>query len=205
MCISRFPGSATPGDTSTIACAQCHCQHFWKHFRRFPNSGDSPRLFQLYWPNDPELAESFVDRAEAAGYEAIVVTVDNAFPGWKPRDLQNAYLPAIEGIGLANFFADPVFRAGLERTPEEDPGPAIGKFIGVFGNPSLTWDDLEWLRARTSVPILLKGILHPDDAREARERGVDGVVVSNHAAARSTAPSRRSMPCRRSRLPSART
>jgi L-lactate dehydrogenase (cytochrome) len=142
--------------------------------------GDSPRLFQLYRPNDPELAESFVDRAEAAGYEAIVVTVDNAFPGWKPRDLQNAYLPAIEGIGLANFFADPVFRAGLERTPEEDPGPAIGRFIGVFGNPSLTWDDLEWLRARTSVPILLKGILHPDDAREARERGVDGVVVSNH-------------------------
>jgi isopentenyl diphosphate isomerase/L-lactate dehydrogenase-like FMN-dependent dehydrogenase len=142
--------------------------------------GDSPRMFQLYWPNDPELCESLVSRAEAAGYEAIMVTVDNAFPGWKPRDLQNAYLPAIEGIGLANFFSDPVFRAGLERPPEEDAGPAIGKFIGVFGNPSLTWDDLDWLRARTSVPILLKGILHPDDAREARERGVDGVVVSNH-------------------------
>ncbi|MCB0874979.1 MAG: alpha-hydroxy-acid oxidizing protein [Solirubrobacterales bacterium] len=142
--------------------------------------GTSPRLFQLYWPNDPELCESFVGRAEAAGYEAIVVTVDNAFPGWKPRDLQNAYLPAIEGIGLANFFADPVFRTGLERAPEEDPGPAIGKFIGVFGNPSLTWDDLDWLRSRTSLPILLKGILHPDDAREARERGVEGVIVSNH-------------------------
>jgi isopentenyl diphosphate isomerase/L-lactate dehydrogenase-like FMN-dependent dehydrogenase len=142
--------------------------------------GDSPRMFQLYWPNDPELGESLVSRAEAAGYETIMVTVDNAFPGWKPRDLQNAYLPAIEGIGLANFFSDPVFREGLERSPEEDVGPAIGKFIGVFGNPSLTWDDLDWLRARTSVPILLKGILHPDDAREARERGVDGVVVSNH-------------------------
>jgi len=142
--------------------------------------GDSPRMFQLYWPNDPELCESLVSRAEAAGYEAIMVTVDNAFPGWKPRDLQNAYLPAIEGIGLANFFSDPIFREGLERPPEEDAGPAIGKFIGVFGNPSLTWDDLDWLRARTSMPILLKGILHPDDAREARERGVDGVVVSNH-------------------------
>ena len=142
--------------------------------------GDSPRMFQLYWPNDPELCESLVSRAEAAGYEAIMVTVDNAFPGWKPRDLQNAYLPAIEGIGLANFFSDPVFREGLERPPEEDAGPAIGKFIGVFGNPSLTWDDLDWLRARTSVPILLKGILHPDDAHEARERGVDGIVVSNH-------------------------
>jgi lactate 2-monooxygenase len=142
--------------------------------------GETPRLFQLYWPNDPELAESFVRRAEAAGYEAIVVTVDNAFPGWKPRDLQNAYLPAVDGVGLANFFSDPVFRAALESPPEEDQGAAIGHFIGVFGNPSLTWDNLAWLRARTSLPILLKGILHPDDAREARERGVEGIVVSNH-------------------------
>ena len=72
--------------------------------------GDAPRMFQLYWPNDPELAESFLQRAEAAGYGAIVVTIDNAFPGWKPRDLQNAYLPFLDGEGLANFFADPVFR-----------------------------------------------------------------------------------------------
>jgi lactate 2-monooxygenase len=142
--------------------------------------GGTPRLFQLYWPNDPELCESFVSRAEAAGYEAIVVTVDNAFPGWKPRDLQNAYLPAIEGAGLANFLADPVFRAALPVPPEEDRGAAIGRFISVFGNPSLTWDDLDRLRSQTSLPILLKGILHPDDAREARERGIDGVIVSNH-------------------------
>jgi len=142
--------------------------------------GEAPGLFQLYWPNDPELCESFVARAEAAGYEAIVVTVDNAFPGWKPRDLQNAYLPAIQGVGLANFLADPVFRAALDVPPEEDRGAAIGHFIGVFGNPSLTWEDLDWLRARTTVPILLKGVLHADDAREARERGVDGIVVSNH-------------------------
>jgi isopentenyl diphosphate isomerase/L-lactate dehydrogenase-like FMN-dependent dehydrogenase len=142
--------------------------------------GDTPALFQLYWPNEAEIAESFVTRAEAAGYEAIVVTVDNAFPGWKPRDLQEAYLPAIEGVGLANYFSDPVFRSSLDSPPEEDRGAAIGRFIGVFGNPSLTWDDLEWLRARTSLPILLKGILHPDDAREARERGIDGIVVSNH-------------------------
>jgi isopentenyl diphosphate isomerase/L-lactate dehydrogenase-like FMN-dependent dehydrogenase len=137
-------------------------------------------MFQLYWPNDPELAASFVARAERAGYGAIVVTVDNAFPGWKPRDLQNAYLPFIHGEGLANFFADPVFRDSLEVPPEEDQGAAVGKFIGVFGNPALTWDDLDTLRASTPLPIVLKGILHADDAREARERGVDGVVVSNH-------------------------
>ncbi len=142
--------------------------------------GETPRTFQLYWPSDPELAESFVSRAEAAGYGAIVVTVDNAFPGWKPRDLQNAHLPFIHGEGLANYFADPVFRASLEQPPEEDQGAAIGRFISVFGNPALTWGDLDHLRASTSLPIVLKGILHPDDAREARERGVDGVVVSNH-------------------------
>ena len=61
-------------------------------------------------------------RAEAAGYEAIVVTVDNAFPGWKPRDLQNAYLPAIEGVGLANFFSDPVFRGGARAAARGGPG-----------------------------------------------------------------------------------
>jgi isopentenyl diphosphate isomerase/L-lactate dehydrogenase-like FMN-dependent dehydrogenase len=141
---------------------------------------DTPRLFQLYWPDDPELAESLVARAERAGYGAIVVTVDNAFPGWKPRDLQNAYLPFIHGQGLANFFTDPVFRASLAAPPEEDQGAAVGRFIEVFGNPALSWDDLDTLRAETPLPIVLKGILHPDDAREARERGVDGIVVSNH-------------------------
>lgn len=142
--------------------------------------GDAPRMFQLYWPNDPELAESFLQRAEAAGYGAIVVTIDNAFPGWKPRDLQNAYLPFLDGEGLANFFADPVFRDSLDVPPEEDAGAAVGRFVGVFGNPALTWNDLDWLRAETSLPIVLKGVLHPDDAREARERGVDGIAVSNH-------------------------
>ena len=142
--------------------------------------GDAPRMFQLYWPNDPELAESFLQRAEAAGYGAIVVTIDNAFPGWKPRDLQNAYLPFLDGEGLANFFADPVFRDSLDVPPEEDAGAAVGRFVGVFGNPALTWNDLDWLRAETSLPIVLNGVLHPDDAREARVRGVDGIAVSNH-------------------------
>ncbi|MFN8151059.1 MAG: alpha-hydroxy-acid oxidizing protein [Solirubrobacterales bacterium] len=142
--------------------------------------GDTPRMFQLYWPNEPELAESFLRRAEAAGYGAVVVTVDNAFPGWKPRDLQNAYLPFLDGEGLANFFADPVFRDSLDAPPEEDVGAAVGRFVGVFGNPALTWNDLDWLRAETSLPIILKGVLHADDAREARERGIDGIAVSNH-------------------------
>jgi L-lactate dehydrogenase (cytochrome) len=142
--------------------------------------GEAPRWFQLYWPNDPDLARSFVARAEAAGYGAIVLTVDTFIPGWKPRDLQQAWLPFLEGMGVANYFEDPVFRAALEKTPEEDQGAATGHFLGVQANPSLSWDDLATLREMTSLPILVKGIQHVDDAREAARRGVDGIVVSNH-------------------------
>ena len=143
-------------------------------------NGEGPRWYQLYWPNDDEIAASIVRRAEASGYSAIVLTVDNYLPGWKPRDLQQAYLPFLEGIGIAQYLSDPVFLEGLEQTPEEDMGAAVGHFLGVFANPALTWERLDWLRGTTSLPIVLKGILHPDDAREARERGVDGIVVSNH-------------------------
>ncbi|HEY7256045.1 MAG TPA: alpha-hydroxy-acid oxidizing protein [Solirubrobacterales bacterium] len=143
-------------------------------------NGDGPHWFQLYWCNERRIVESFVRRAEAAGYGAIVVTVDTFIPGWKPRDLQQAWAPFLQGMGVANFFQDPVFREGLERTPEEDVGAATGHFLGVYVNPSLTWDDLEWLRELTSLPILVKGIQHVDDAREAAARGLDGIVVSNH-------------------------
>ncbi|MET0558034.1 MAG: alpha-hydroxy-acid oxidizing protein [Solirubrobacterales bacterium] len=141
---------------------------------------DAPRWFQLYWANDRELVESFVNRAERAGYGAIVLTVDTFIPGWKPRDLQQAWLPFLNGMGVANYFQDPVFRAALEKTPEEDQGAATGHFLGVQANPALSWDDLTWLRERTSLPIVIKGIQHVDDAREAASRGVDGIVVSNH-------------------------
>jgi lactate 2-monooxygenase len=143
-------------------------------------NGDSPRWYQLYWPGDDELTASLVRRAEDAGYGALVVTVDNYVPGWKPRDLQRAYLPFLEGIGIAQFTSDPVFRAALEKTPEDDIGAAVGHYVGVFVNPNQTWDRLAWLREQTSLPILLKGILHPDDAREAVRRGIDGIIVSNH-------------------------
>jgi lactate 2-monooxygenase len=143
-------------------------------------SGDAPRWFQLYWADDRDLVESFVGRAERAGYGAIVLTVDTFIPGWKPRDLQQAWLPFLEGMGVGNYFQDPVFREALEKTPEEDQGAATGRFLGVQANPALEWDDLAWLRERTELPILIKGIQHVDDAREAVRRGVDGIIVSNH-------------------------
>jgi lactate 2-monooxygenase len=142
--------------------------------------GDAPRWFQLYWPNDPELARSLVERAERAGYGAIVLTVDTFIPGWKPRDLNQAWLPFLEGLGVGNYFQDPVFRSRLEKTPEEDPGAATGQFLAVQANPALSWGDVWQLREMTSLPILVKGIQQVDDAREAARRGIDGVVVSNH-------------------------
>ena len=141
---------------------------------------EAPRWFQLYWADDRGLVKSFLGRAEAAGYGAIVLTVDTFVPGWKPRDLQQAWLPFLEGVGMGNYFQDPVFRAALEKTPEEDVGVATGHFLGLQANPALAWDDLAWLREQTSLPIVVKGIQHRDDAREAARRGVDGIVVSNH-------------------------
>jgi lactate 2-monooxygenase len=142
--------------------------------------GDGPRWFQLYWPNDRAIAASFVGRAEAAGYGAIVLTVDTFIPGWKPRDLQQAWLPFLNGMGVANYFQDPVFREALEKSPEEDVGAATGHFLGVQANPALSWDDLGWLSEQTELPIVIKGIQHPDDAREAAARGIEGIIVSNH-------------------------
>jgi len=142
--------------------------------------GQASRWYQLYWPRDRDLAASFVARAGEAGYEAIVVTLDTWMLGWRPRDLQNAYLPFLKGEGVATYFSDPVFRAALERPPEEDPGAAIGHWALQFSNPAVTWADLAWLREQTELPIVLKGILHADDARQALEAGVDGVIVSNH-------------------------
>jgi lactate 2-monooxygenase len=138
------------------------------------------RWYQLYWPKQRELAASFVSRAGEAGYEAIVLTLDTWMLGWRPRDLQAAYLPFLKGEGVANYFSDPVFRAALEKPPEEDPGPAIGHWAYQFSNPAITWADLAWLREQTSLPIVLKGILRADDARRALDAGVDGLIVSNH-------------------------
>ncbi|MCP2258096.1 FMN-dependent dehydrogenase, includes L-lactate dehydrogenase and type II isopentenyl diphosphate isomerase [Streptoalloteichus tenebrarius] len=144
---------------------------------------DAARWFQLYWPNDPELAESLVRRAEAAGYRAIVVTVDTWTMAWRPRDLALGHLPFLHGHGLGNYFSDPVFRSRLAAPPEageEARRAAVLAFTGLFGNPSLTWADLAMLRSWTAVPVLVKGICHPDDARAALDAGADGVIVSNH-------------------------
>ncbi|MER7073379.1 alpha-hydroxy-acid oxidizing protein [Terrabacter sp. NPDC000476] len=218
--------------------------------------GGSGHWFQLYWSSDDDLAASLVARAEACGSEALVVTLDTAYLGWRPRDLDLGHLPFARGEGIAQYTSDPVFRArvaakvaarstetapwrtssratgpspaataprrtsshgaggpgapggsgtpaarprptpaalstllalsrnhpGRTRANLTDPAPraAVETFLEVFSRPALTWDDLPRLRQMTSLPIVLKGILHPDDARRAVDAGVDGVYVSNH-------------------------
>jgi len=145
-----------------------------------PHAGETPGFFQLYTPADRDLAASFVQRAEQAGYKAIVVTLDTQILGWRPRDLTLASFPQLQGKCLANYFTDEIFRRKLEKPPEEDPRAAALMWALGFSDPGLRWDDLPWLRSLTKLPLLLKGICHPDDARRAIDGGVDGIYCSNH-------------------------
>jgi isopentenyl diphosphate isomerase/L-lactate dehydrogenase-like FMN-dependent dehydrogenase len=142
--------------------------------------GNTTHWFQLYWPRDQELAASLIGRAERAGFSALVLTLDTYLLGWRERDLEQAWLPFAHGQGIANYLTDPVFRKALPAPPEQDLAAAARHFLAVACNAALTWHDLAWLRRQTRLPILLKGVLHPDDARRAVSHGVAGIVVSNH-------------------------
>lgn len=142
--------------------------------------GDGERWFQLYWAKDREVTRSFLRRAKAAGFTALFVTLDTPLLAWRPRDLDQAYLPFLHGVGTANYFTDPAFTAGLAKPVHEDPDAAVLHFVGMFADPGKTWPDLAFLRENWDGPIVLKGVLHPRDALLAAEAGMDGVVVSNH-------------------------
>ncbi len=171
--------------------------------------GDAPRWFQLYWSSDDEFVRSLVRRAENCGCEALVLTLDTTLLGWRPRDLDLAYLPFLRGLGLAQYLSDDVFRAKIPASPP-DTGfrpkgagivttassllrkgrqfglslgqmrAAVAHFTATYSRPNLEWSDLARLRGMTKLPILLKGLRHPDDARRAAAEGVDGIVLSNH-------------------------
>jgi lactate 2-monooxygenase len=141
--------------------------------------GDTPAWFQLYTPKNKELAESLIRRAENAGYKALVVTLDTWVTGWRPRDLNASNFPQLRGKVLQNYFTDPVFRSLLAKPPEEDPAAAIFTWAATFGQV-LTWDDMAWFKSVTKLPIVLKGICHPEDARRAVDTGADAIYCSNH-------------------------
>jgi L-lactate dehydrogenase (cytochrome) len=140
-------------------------------------NGAGPRWFQLYFPRHRDLAASLVARAEAAGYEAVVVTLDTLMLGWRPRDLGRAYLPFLRGIGLANYTSDPVFTSRLDGESVET---TVAAWIETFANPDLSWADIAWLREQTDLPLLVKGVNTAEDARRALHAGVEGLIVSNH-------------------------
>lgn len=143
-------------------------------------AGDAARWFQLYWPNDPDVAASILDRARKAGYRVLVVTLDTWTLAWRPHDLDQSYLPFLRGTGTAIPFSDPAFRAGLAAPPEQDAPMAILRWVQLFTGTDKSWDQLSFLREHWDGPIVLKGIQHVDDARKAVDAGVDGIVVSNH-------------------------
>ena len=143
-------------------------------------NGDGVRWFQLYWPNDEQVCLSLLARAKAAGFTTLVVTLDTWLLGWRPHDLDNAYLPFLTGEGLANYFTDPAFCAPLDKPPAEDLPAALMRWLPVFTGTDHTWDQVAFLRENWDGPVVLKGIQHVDDARRALDCGVQGIVVSNH-------------------------
>lgn len=143
-------------------------------------SGDGQRWYQLYWPKDRAVAASLMGRARAAGYTVLVVTLDTRTLAWRPRDLVNGYLPFLRGIGIQNYLSDPAFRAALSDPADDDLSAAVLRWTQIFGDTSLTWDDLPFVRQHWDGPIVLKGIMSVPDAIRAASAGMDGIVVSNH-------------------------
>jgi lactate 2-monooxygenase len=143
-------------------------------------NGDGVRWFQLYWPNDEQVCLSLLERAKKAGFTALFVTLDTWLLGWRPHDLDGAYLPFLTGEGLANYFDDPAFCAGLEKSPREDLVSALMRWLPMFTGTDHTWSQIAFLREHWDGPIVLKGIQHVDDGKRAVDAGVQGIVVSNH-------------------------
>lgn len=141
--------------------------------------GDTPGFFQLYTPKDKDLAESLIRRAEAAGYKALVVTLDTWVTGWRPRDLNAGNFPQLRGHVLTNYFVDPVFKKLLGKDPASAPAEATMLWGSLFARP-IVWDDIAWFKSVTRMPIVLKGICHPEDAKKAVDLGADALFCSNH-------------------------
>ncbi|GAB4212321.1 MAG: alpha-hydroxy acid oxidase [Roseiflexaceae bacterium] len=136
---------------------------------------DGPRWFQLYIYADRAVTAALIQRAEAAGYQALVLTVDVPRMGRRERDIRNGFgLPP--HLQFANFDLDTRGHSGNHSSDAS----ALMRHTNASFDAGLTWRDIDWLRAHTRLPILLKGILTAEDARLAAEAGIDGMIVSNH-------------------------
>jgi 4-hydroxymandelate oxidase len=131
-----------------------------------------PWWFQLYAFRDRERTREFVARAAAAGAAALVVTVDTPLPGRREADLRNRFaLPA--DVSFANL---PEYAPAID----DASGSMVTRTVNAIFDPALTWTDLDWLASLSSLPVALKGVLHPDDAVRALDHGARAVIVSNH-------------------------
>jgi 4-hydroxymandelate oxidase len=138
-------------------------------------SGDGARLwFQLYVYKDRLATKELVQRAEKAGYKALVLTVDSPMLGWRLRDVRNKFqMP--EGLTIKNLFP-----YGMEKFPKKLVSSGLMDYLNAFYDQSLTWKDIEWLRSITKLPVIIKGIVRADDACLAWQHGASAVIVSNH-------------------------
>ena len=133
-----------------------------------------PVWFQLYVYKDRGATKALVERAEAAGCSALALTVDAQIWGRRERDVRNRFqLPA--GLSVKNLMP-----AGQEAFPANAQGSGLAAYVASLFDQTLSWKDVEWLCGLTKLPVLLKGIVHPDDARQAADTGAAGVIVSNH-------------------------
>ncbi|BAQ10042.1 hypothetical protein OXB_1571 [Bacillus sp. OxB-1] len=140
-------------------------------------TGTSPKWYQLYWSQNEEIAYSMVKRAENAGYEAIVLTIDTMMIGWREQDIRSRFSPLAAGFGQGNYESDAVF---MESLPARDQSAIVQGILDNILHPSLSWKQVAELRKWTKLPIILKGVLHPEDAKLAMDNGIDGIIVSNH-------------------------
>jgi lactate 2-monooxygenase len=181
LCAPDFQGdkaaaqaSAATGVPFTLSTfSQAPMEEVIKH------AGDTPNFYQLYLPADRELAASLINRAERAGYAGLVVTVDSWTLGFRPTDLEIGNFPQFRGYCMQNYYSDENFTKHLAKPPEEDQAAALAHYTKIFANP-LSWEDLRWIRTQTQLPIAVKGIQQPDDARLAIDNGANILYCTNH-------------------------
>lgn len=158
----------------TIFCASTVSN---RSLEAIAQASDGPKWFQLYVYRDREITRSLVERAVAAGYTALCLTVDTPLAGQRERDKRNRLrMPA--HLQLANFAET---HTAMNQTGG-GAGSSLSAYINSQWDPALTWKDVEWLRSISALPVVVKGILAPDDAVLSIEHGASAVMVSNHGA-----------------------
>ncbi len=164
--------AAATADEGTIFCASTVSN---KSLEAIARASNGPRWFQLYVYRDKSITRDLVDRAAAAGYSALCLTVDTPLAGQRERDRRNSLrMPA--HLELANFPASHT----EHHHHGSGTGSALAQYIAAQWDPGLTWADVEWLRSISPMPVVVKGVLAPEDARLAVDHGAAAVIVSNH-------------------------